>query len=129
MAIGIAAIGIVDMLAVLGVFSLALARYPGQLAAAQTMAFMTLCISELFRAFTSRSETHSVFSLGLTSNRWMLWAVIVSFILVLLVVYVPFLQPVFDTVPVGVDDWLLMLPFFFASPLTMELLKLYFRRR
>ena len=105
-----------------------MARYPDQLAAAQTMAFITLCTSELLRAFTARSETHSVFSLGLTSNRWMLWAVIISFLLVLLVVYVPFLQPVFDTVPLGLNDWLLMLPFFFASPAAMELLKLFVRR-
>jgi nucleotide-binding universal stress UspA family protein len=44
-------------------------------------------------------------------------------------VYLPFLQPFFDTVPLTLDDWLLMLPFFFASPIAMELLKLYFRRR
>lgn len=129
MAIGIGVIGLVDALAVLGIFMLALARYPGELIVAQTMAFITLCTSELLRAFTARSETHSVFALGLTSNRWMLWAVAVSFLLVLLVVYVPFLQPVFDTAPLGLNDWLLMLPFFFASPAAMEILKVFFRRR
>lgn len=81
------------------------------------------------RAFTARSETHSIFTIGLCSNRWMIWAVGASFLLVLMVVYVPFLQPVFDTVPLGLDDWLLMLPFFFASPIAMEVLKLHFRRR
>jgi nucleotide-binding universal stress UspA family protein len=45
------------------------------------------------------------------------------------VVYVPFLQPFFDTVALTADDWLFMFPFFFASPVAMELLKLYFRRR
>jgi Ca2+-transporting ATPase len=45
------------------------------------------------------------------------------------VVYVPFLQPFFDTVPLSPQDWLFMLPFFFASPIAMELVKLYFRRR
>ncbi len=129
MAIGIVIIGLVDMLAVLGVFVVGLQRYPDQLAAAQTMAFITLCTSELLRAFTSRSETHSIFSLGLRGNPWMLWAVSASFLLVLLVVYVPFLQPVFDTVPLGTNDWLLMLPFFFASPIAMEVIKLFHRRR
>ena len=57
------------------------------------------------------------------------WAVLASFTLVLLVMYVPFLQPFFDTVPLTLDDWLFMLPFFFASPIAMELVKLYFRRR
>ena len=129
MAIGIGVIGLVDAMAVLGVFFLALQRYPGQLMLAQTIAFVTLCVSELLRAFTARSEHHSVFSIGVFSNRAMLWAVGVSFLLVLMVVYVPFLRPFFDTVPLTARDWLFMLPFFVASPLTMELLKVCFRRR
>ena len=129
MAIGIGVIGVVDAIAILTVFYLALQRYPDQLAAAQTIAFVTLCSSELIRAFTARSEYHSVFSIGVFSNRWMVWAVAVSFLLVLAVVYVPFLRPFFDTVPLTAGDWLLMLPFFFASPVAMELLKVYFRNR
>jgi Ca2+-transporting ATPase len=129
MAIGIGVIGGVDALAILSVFALALDRYPGHLAAAQTIAFVTLCSSELIRAFTARSEYHSVFSIGVFSNRWMVWAVGVSFVLVLMVVYVPFLRPFFDTVPLTWDDWLFMLPFFFVSPAAMEILKFYFRYR
>jgi Ca2+-transporting ATPase len=128
MAIGIGVVAMVDALAILSVFFLALQRYPGHVEAAQTIAFVTLCSSELLRAFTARSEYHSIFSIGMTSNRWMVWAVGVSFALVLMVVYVPFLRPFFDTVPLGLDDWTLMLPFFLASPLAMELLKAYFRR-
>jgi nucleotide-binding universal stress UspA family protein len=45
------------------------------------------------------------------------------------VVYIPFLQPFFDAVPPTLDDWLLMLPFFFVSPIAMELLKGFFRAR
>jgi len=129
MAIGIGVVGVVDAIAILTVFFLAMQRYPGHLEAAQTMAFVALCTSELLRAFTARSEYHSVFSIGVFSNRWMVWAVGVSFLLVLMVVYVPFLRPFFDTVPLGADDWLFMLPFFFASPVAMELLKIYFRKR
>ena len=129
MAVGIGVVGVVDAIAILAVFYLALQRYPGELVAAQTIAFVTLCSSELIRAFTARSEYHSIFSIGVFSNRWMVWAVGVSFLLVLMVVYVPFLRPFFDTVPLGLNDWLLMLPFFFASPVAMELLKIYFRRR
>ncbi len=129
MAIGIGVVGVVDALAILAVFYLALQRYPEHLAAAQTIAFATLCSSELIRAFTARSEHHSVFAIGVFSNRWMVWAVGVSFLLVLMVIYVPFLRPFFDTVPLTVSDWLFMLPFFFASPIAMELLKVHFRNR
>lgn len=127
MAIGIGVVALVDAMAVLGVFFLALQRYPGHLEAAQTIAFVTLCCSELLRAFTARSEYHSIFSIGIASNRWMVWAVAVSFALVLTVVYVPLFQPFFDSVPPSLDDWLLMAPFCFAAPVAMELLKAWFR--
>ncbi|HSQ04484.1 MAG TPA: HAD-IC family P-type ATPase, partial [Burkholderiales bacterium] len=129
MAVGIGVVGVVDAIAILAVFFLALQRFPGHLEAAQTIAFVTLCTSELLRAFTARSEYRSIFSVGVFSNRWMVWAVGVSFLLVIMVVYVPFLRPFFDTVPLTAGDWLFMAPFFFASPLAMELLKIYFRRR
>jgi P-type Ca2+ transporter type 2C len=129
MAVGIGVVGVVDMIAILAVFHLGMQRYPGHLEAAQTMAFVTLCTSELIRAFAARSEYHSVFSIGVFSNRWMVAAVAVSFVLVLAVVYIPFLAPFFDAVPLSAADWLLMLPFFFASPVAMEGLKFYFRRR
>jgi Ca2+-transporting ATPase len=129
MAIGIGVIALVDALAILTVFYIGLQRYPGHLEAAQTLAFVTLCVSELVRAFTARSEYNSIFTIGLFSNKWMVWAVGASLLLVLMVVYVPFLQPFFDTVALTLDDWLLMLPFFFASAIAMEALKLFFRRR
>ena len=52
-----------------------------------------------------------------------------SFLLVLIVVYVPFLRPFFDTVPLTLNDWIFMFPFLFASPIAMELVKVYFRSR
>ncbi|MDA8125582.1 MAG: cation-translocating P-type ATPase [Deltaproteobacteria bacterium] len=129
MAIGIAVVSIADAAAILSVFILGMQRFPGHLEAAQTMAFVTLCTSELLRAFTARSEHHSVFSLGLFSNKWMVWATGASFLLVLMVTYVPFIRPFFDAVPLTPGDWLLMAPFCFVSPVAMELVKLYFRKR
>jgi len=129
MAIGLAAVSIVDTIAILTAFYLALDRFAGHVEAAQTVAFVTLCTSELLRAFTARSEYYSVFSIGVFSNRWMVWAVGISFILVLMTVYVPFLRPFFDTAPLSFADWLFMAPFFFASPITMELVKVYLRKR
>ncbi|MGH8633484.1 MAG: HAD-IC family P-type ATPase [Burkholderiales bacterium] len=129
MAIGIGVIAVVDAVAILLAFYFGLQRHPGHLEAAQTIAFVTLCTSELIRAYTARSEYHSVLSIGVFSNKWMNWAVLASFLLVLAVVYVPFLRPFFDTVPLTLGDWLFMFPFFFASPIAMELVKVYFRSR
>jgi Ca2+-transporting ATPase len=129
MAIGIGVVSLVDAVAILSVFYFGMHRYPGHIEAAQTIAFVTLCVSELLRAFTARSEHHSVFTLGFFTNRWMVWATGTSFIMVLLITYVPFLQPFFGTVPLTFGDWLFMTPFFFASPIAMELTKIYIRHR
>jgi Ca2+-transporting ATPase len=129
MAIGIGVIAVVDAIAILTAFYFGMQRYPGHLEAAQTIAFVTLCTSELLRAYTARSEYHSMFAIGVFSNKWMNWAVLASFLLVLAVVYLPFMNPFFDTVPLTLNDWLFMFPFFFASPIAMELLKIYFRSR
>ena len=128
MAWAIGAISVADTIAVLSVFVIALNRYPGQLLMAQTIAFTTLVCSELLRAFTSRSETHSIFSIGFLSNMWMIWAVSFSFILMLGVLYFPFLQTFFGTVSLSWSDWLLMLPFMVVAPLTAEIVKWMQRR-
>jgi Ca2+-transporting ATPase len=115
--------------AILGSFLIGLQRYPGNLAGAQTVAFATLVVSELVRAFTVRSERLSVFKIGLTSNRWMLLATGSSFFLLLAVIYVPFLDPIFNTIPLGWQDWIILLPFAFADSVVNELYKWILRRR
>ena len=129
MLIGIIAIPIADVIAVLGAFVWALNRYPGDTAAAQTVAFATLICSELLRAYTSRSENYSVFSTNPFSNRWLVMATGLSFVLLLASIYLPFLSPVFDTVPLTLNDWLRMVPFMLIAPMVAELVKASFRWR
>ncbi len=76
------------------------ANSPETISLARTMAFITLSASELFRAYTARSEFYSLFGIGILSNKYMQYAVGVSIILLLSVVYLPFLAPIFDTVPI-----------------------------
>jgi Ca2+-transporting ATPase len=64
---------------------------------AETMAFMTLSLCELWRAYTVRSEKSSLFRIGVFSNKWMQYAVGVSITLLMLVCTVPFLQRIFNT--------------------------------
>ena len=130
MQIGTAVQAVVMTAAVLGVLLLgAAALSPTTWTQAQTIAFVTLCMSELLRAFTARSEHYGIFSIGVFSNKWMIWAVGGSFLLVLMVVYVPFLQPFFDTVPLSVNDWLMMVPFILMASVAAEITKVYIRRK
>jgi Ca2+-transporting ATPase len=77
----------------------------GGLRYAQTMAFTTLVFFSLFTVFTARSDEQSAFA-GLFSNRWLWAAVLLSLALQAAVVYVPFLQKAFSTVPLRAVDWL-----------------------
>lgn len=77
---------------------------------ARTVAFVTLILSELFRSFAVRSDKYTVWELGITSNKQLLYAFLGSTILTLLVVYLPFAQPLFDTVPLDLKAWLVVLP-------------------
>jgi Ca2+-transporting ATPase len=127
MAIGLIVVPIVDTIAMLLIFKWALDTHPGDLSSAQTMAFVTLCTSELLRAYTARSEHHSVFSIGIFSNKWMQWAVFVSFILVLVTVYIPFIRPFFGTSFLGLHEWMIMLPGILAAPVAAEIVKIFVR--
>ncbi len=90
---------------------------------AETMAFLTLSISELFRAFTARSERYPLLKIGLFSNKWMNLAVLSSLVLLIAVVYVPFLNPVFSTTPLGWTEWSLILPLVLIPSVVAEITK------
>ena len=109
--------------AILGAFIIAMQRYPGNLAAAQTVAFATLVISELLRAFTIRSERLSVFRIGVATNKWMLLATGSSLLLLLAIIYIPIFEPIFNTVALSWQDWLILLPLSFADLVANELYK------
>jgi Ca2+-transporting ATPase len=96
---------------------------------AETMAFVTLSLCELFRAYTVRSERVSVFRLGVFSNKYMQYAVALSVTLLLLVVNVPFLQPVFNTHFLTANEWLIILGLALIPAIAEEITKFYLRAR
>jgi len=91
---------------------------------AQTMAFVTLSMSELLRAYTSRSERYPLTRIGVFSNRYMQWAVALSVVVVLATVYLPFLgTQIFGNQPLGMREWGVVLPLLFVPALVAELNK------
>jgi len=96
---------------------------------ARTMAFATISLSELLRAFTSRSLQVPLLQIGLFSNRVMFGAVAASAVMVLLVIYVPFLQPIFNTVSLGPEQLRFVLPLLLIPALVAELSKFVLGRR
>jgi Ca2+-transporting ATPase len=77
----------------------------GDLPYGQTMAFTTLMLFQIFNVVNARSDERSAF-VHLFANGWLWTAVAGSVALQGLVVYVPFLQRAFGTVPLGGEDWI-----------------------
>ncbi len=96
---------------------------------AETMAFVTLSLCELFRAYTVRSERTSVFKLGVFSNKYMQHAVLLSITLTLMVVVVPFLQPIFNTHMPTAQEWVVIFVLATLPAIAEEITKFFLRRR
>jgi Ca2+-transporting ATPase len=90
---------------------------------AETLAFVTLVFSELLRAFTARSERYPLAKIGFFTNMWMNIAVLGSTVLMLVVLYVPFLREVFNTLPMGWAEWRLVIPLFLVPSIAAEVVK------
>jgi Ca2+-transporting ATPase len=96
---------------------------------AETMAFITLSLCELFRAYTVRSERASIFTIGMFSNKWMQYAVGLSIGLLLLVCAVPFLQDIFNTHFMSVTEWTVVLSLSLVPAASEEITKFFLRRK
>ncbi len=72
---------------------------------ARTITFCTMVAFEWFRAFNARSGQYTIFRLGIFRNRWLLMSTAVAISLQMLVVYAPFMQVAFSTVPLTLEQW------------------------
>ncbi|WP_028398955.1 calcium-translocating P-type ATPase, SERCA-type [Ectobacillus panaciterrae] len=96
-------IGLVTLLA----FIIAYNQNPSELKYAQTVAFATLVLSQLILVFDCRSE-RSIYHRNPFGNMYLVGAVFISMFLMLVVIYYPPLQPIFDTMPIKARDWMLI---------------------
>ncbi len=96
---------------------------------AETMAFVTLSLAELFRAYTVRSEKASLWRIGIFSNKYMQYAVAFSMILIILVVNIPFLQPIFNTHFLTGTEWGVVLGLALIPAVSEEITKFFLRRQ
>jgi Ca2+-transporting ATPase len=70
----------------------------------QTMVFTALTFIQLAHVMAIRSERESLWTIGILSNRPMLFAVVLTVMLQLLLVYVPALNRIFDTAPLSLPE-------------------------
>lgn len=95
----------------------------------QTIVFNVLCLCQMGHVLAIRSENQSLFKIGLFSNKPLIGAVLIAFLLQFIITYVPFFQPIFQTEALTLNEFLLVgaassLVFF-----AVESEKAIFRRR
>lgn len=92
-------------------------------AKASTLSLTVLVAIEMFNALNALSEDSSLLRVPPWKNVWLLVAIVLSFSLHCLIMYVPVLASVFSIVPLNVDEWFLVVAF--AAPVVLidEVLK------
>jgi Ca2+-transporting ATPase len=80
----------------------------------------------LVRAFTARSEYYPLIKTGVFGNKFMNIAVVSSLALIMAVVYVPFLNVIFDTLPLGWTQWIEIIPLLLVPSVAAEFTKFLF---
>ena len=92
---------------ILGIFFWSLRSGQG-LEKAMTMAFVLVIVTEFFKAYNFRSDHLSVCQ-GTFRNKWLNIAILWELLLLLCLVYVPFLQKPFGTYPLRFLEWIIIL--------------------
>ncbi len=72
---------------------------------ARTVAFTTLVVSQLMYVFDCKSEIRSIYDTNLCNNMYLVSAVCCSLLMQVMVIYLPFFQACFNTVPLNLEDW------------------------
>ena len=134
-------LGVIGLIMMVGTLAVLDAYYPGGMITlfatgtepnavdetyARTMAFTTLMMFQLFNVFNCRSSWRSAFS-GFFENKWLLIAVALSLFTHVLVIYVPFLQTAFHTLPLSAFDWLVVTAVASTLLIAMEVAKIVVR--
>jgi Ca2+-transporting ATPase len=96
---------------------------------AQALCFLTLVMIQFFKAYNFRSDKQSLFKIGVFKNKWLNIAIPWEIALLVLIVYLPALQPSFHTFPLSAFDWLLVVGLAATVFPVLELTKAVFRWR
>lgn len=95
---------------------------------AQTVAFTTLVMFEMFAVMSARSFK-SFNKINPASNKWLALGIAASIAIQLFVIYNPFMQQVFGTVALGLWHWTIILAISSSGFLMMELSKLFVKEK
>lgn len=96
---------------------------------ASTMTFLGIVATQVGTVFACKTTRESVFKVGLLSNKWIIWGVLFETVLTVALIYVPPLAKFFGMAPIGLAEWLFLVPFPFVIFFAEEARKWFARRR
>jgi len=96
--------------------------------AVRTMTFTTMAFGQLFHIFNVRDKNSFGLGKSLFRNPYLIWALLVSFGLQLMAVYLPFLNNVMETVPLDEYKWLIILAGSFLPTLFIQLSRIVIQK-
>lgn len=106
----------------LGMYIITLQSNP-DLSYARTVAFVGLGFFTVYNAYSSRSLQESVFRMNPLGNKTLLIGIAASILAILAVVYIPFMQFIFETRPLSSESWILILTTGLVVVLAAEVMK------
>lgn len=121
--------GLLITLGAIAAFAASYLWFRASLDTARTVVFTTLVFIQLLHSLNFRSERYSVFSTQSLGNKYLMGAILGSASLQLAVVYLPFLRPIFHTLPIGLHEWLIVGVSCFLPMVIIDLLKTTLAKR
>ncbi|WP_338851248.1 calcium-transporting P-type ATPase, PMR1-type [Clostridium perfringens] len=106
-------------------FKLGERLYPDSLIHAQTMAFVVLSVSQFFLSLSLRSNTKSAFSLGLFSNKYLVYSILLGIFLQVIIISISFIANIFKVTPLLLYDWIVVILVSLIPFAINEILKLF----
>ncbi|MDI6716464.1 MAG: HAD-IC family P-type ATPase [Actinomycetota bacterium] len=124
--IRLAILGLIIAIGTFGIFIIELSA-GASLERARTMALTTVVFAQFFHVFNSRSERISVFRQNPAENRFLFFSMIAAFTAQMALLYLPFMQTVFRTIALNINDLLITVAIASAVLVGSEIDKLRLR--
>ncbi|XZJ59361.1 calcium-transporting P-type ATPase, PMR1-type [Clostridium perfringens] len=106
-------------------FKLGERLYADSLIHAQTIAFVVLSVSQLFLSLSLRSNTKSAFSLGIFSNKYLVYSILLGIFLQVIIISISFIANIFKVTPLLLYDWIVVILVSLIPFAINEILKLF----
>lgn len=104
-----------------------IANNPEALMHAQTIAFVVLSGTQLIHSLNMRSSDKSIFKIGLFSNMYLIYAMVVGIALQMAVIYIPPIARMFNVIPLTLADWGLVIVLSLIPLVINEIIKLFIK--